>query len=126
MHRTPTTSLAAALLAVVLAAGCRTGRAVVETSRTDQSARGTVTGTVRGPQESAPVVGRLVVAVNVKTGERLTTRTSTTGGYTLQLAPGEWRIAPELLDGERLVEGPEVVRLSDSDVDSRVDFVVVG
>lgn len=73
------------------------------------AADGTLAGTVRGPGGVAPPPGRQVEAVNVDTGARYATETGVTGGFSLMVPPGHYRIEVALVPGEEIVEDPGVV-----------------
>jgi len=65
-----------------------------------------------------------VTATNLETGERLQTRTTTNGGFTIEAKPGKYRVQVELHAGESLVKSPDVVTLDRGDIDSHIEFVV--
>jgi hypothetical protein len=108
----------------LLLAGCRRGVPVVDAGPRPPVARGTITGTVRGPEGTSPVSGRTVEVVSISTGERHTIQTSTDGGFTIQLPPGRYRLVLQLREGETLLKQPDVVKLDRGDIDSHVEFVV--
>ena len=85
---------------------------------------GTISGTVRGPEGTTPIVGREVQVVNVDTGERQTATTSNTGGFTFKVKPGKYRVELSLLGGESILKQPGVMNVNRSDVDAHADFVV--
>jgi hypothetical protein len=87
-------------------------------------ARATITGTVRGAEGGSPVSGRAVSAVDVKTGERRSVQTTSTGAFSIDLPAGQYRLDVEVRDGETVIKHPNVVDLDAGDVDSHVEFVV--
>jgi hypothetical protein len=114
--------LALGLLAL-MSVGCRAGRPVYDPSpRVD--APGTISGTVRGPEGTSSIEGRLVEVVNVDTGERQRTTTSNVGGFTFKVKPGKYRVEVTLLEGESILKDPGVINVNRSDVDAHADFVI--
>jgi hypothetical protein len=112
-------------LFVLLATGaCQRHAPVVGAGLRVVAAPATITGTIRVPEGTAPVNGRTVEIVNVATGERHSTTTSSNGAFTTQLPAGKYRLDLALRDGETLVARPDVVNLDSGDVDSHVDFVI--
>jgi hypothetical protein len=89
-------------------------------------ARATVAGRVTGPMGSDPVAGRLVSAVDVTTAARYWTTTSVTGGFTLLVPPGRYRLNVALARAERLVEEPRVLDLDPGAFVDDADFVLGG
>lgn len=114
-----------AALAVLLSVeGCRRTVPILDTTPRPAQADGTISGTVRGPQGTSAIEGRTVEVINVATGERHRAITSNTGGFTLKLAPGKYRVELALLQGEKLVKRPGIITLDRSDVDAYADFVI--
>jgi hypothetical protein len=114
----------AGLIALLSISGCRQGVPVIDTAPKPASAEGTISGTVRGPQNSSSIEGRIVQVVNVETGERQRATTSNTGGFTFKVKPGRYRVELSLLDGEAIVSQPGVLNVNRSDVDAHADFVI--
>jgi hypothetical protein len=81
-------------------------------------------GTVRASDASAPVSGRTVAVVDVATGVRRTTETTKTGGFTIDVPAGTYRVELAVREGEMIVQHPDVVSLSKGARDSHVEFVV--
>jgi hypothetical protein len=97
---------------------------VIDTAPRPVEANGTISGTVRGPEGTSPIEGRVVEAINVETGERSRETTSSTGGFTFKLKPGKYRVEVTLLEGESFLKQPGEINLNKSDVDTHADFVV--
>jgi Carboxypeptidase regulatory-like domain len=124
----------AAILAVVVVligasigfAGCRPGTPVIDPGPRPPTSDGTISGTVRGPEGTSPISGRLVEVINVDTGERQTVTTSNTGGFTFKVKPGKYRVEVTLETGESIVKRPGVMNVNRSDVDAHADFVLSG
>jgi hypothetical protein len=115
--------LCAGLIALVFASSCRSAP-VIDTGPKPAVARGTLSGTVRGPEGASPFVGRTVTAINVDTGERHTAKTSSTGGFTIQANPGKYRLQVELREGETVVKAPETIDLNRSDLDAQIEIII--
>jgi hypothetical protein len=116
--------LLAGLTALLLAAGCRRAATVVDTAPAPPPVQRTITGVVRSPESSAPISGRTIAIINVSTGEQQTVTTGATGGFTIQVPAGKYRLDLPLRDGETLVKRPDDVELSRGDGDSRIEFVL--
>ena len=116
--------LSLGIVLLLFAAGCRRGVPVVDLGPKPPDARGTLSGVVRGPEGTSAVVGREVQIVNTETGARYTAKTSETGGFTIQVPAGKYRLELALRDGETLVKRPGIVDLNKSDLDTRIEFVL--
>jgi hypothetical protein len=117
---------AALLAAVALAAvpGCRSG-AVLDPGE-NPSARGTIAGTVRGPEGVAPAEGRLVEAVEVQSGLRYGTTTNPAGGFSLMVPPGRYRLEVALTPPESIIKEPGVITVEPSGLVDEQDVVLGG
>jgi hypothetical protein len=113
---------AAVVLCALLA--CRQGVPVIDTTPRRPDAPGTISGTVRGPEGTSSIDGRVVEVVNVATGERQQTTTNSAGGFTFKVVPGRYRVQVTLRDGERVLKEPGVLQVNTSDVDAHADFVI--
>jgi hypothetical protein len=116
--------LSAGLLALLLVGGCGRGVSVVEGAARRPDARGTISGVIRGPQGTSPVIGRDVQVVNTETGARHSARTGEHGGFTIELPAGRYRIELPLRDGETLLKRPGIVDLDTGALDSHVELVL--
>ncbi len=117
------TALMAVVVCVALArAACRTGVPLVDANDGPGVVFGTITGTVSGADGTTAIAGRRVDAINVETGARESTVTSTTGGYTFKLPAGRYRVQVALEDGEALVEGEGEFEPSPSELQHDVDL----
>jgi hypothetical protein len=112
------------LVALVMATGCRRGVPVVDTAPRPAVARGTIAGTVHGAGATSGIADRVVTATNIETGERHQARTTQAGGFSIEAAPGKYRVQIELHAGESLLKAPDIVVLDRGDIDSPVEFVV--
>jgi hypothetical protein len=115
--------LAAGLLAL-LSIGCRQGMPVIDPSPGTVEAFGTISGTVRGPEGTSSIEGRVVEVVNLETNERQRTSTSNVGGFTFKVRPGKYRVHVALQEGESILKAPDVLTVNRSDVDAHADFII--
>jgi hypothetical protein len=116
--------LSLGILALLLSGACRRGVPVVDLGPKPPAPQGTITGIVRGPEGTSPMVGRMVEIVNAETGERHSARTTDNGGFTIKLPAGKYRLELPLKEGETIVKRPGVVDLGKGDIDSRIEFVL--
>jgi hypothetical protein len=116
--------LALGLLALVTLGACRQGTPVIDVSPKPAVANGTISGTVRGPEGTSSIDGRVVEVVNVQTGERQSVTTNKAGGFTFKVAPGKYRVEVRLREGESILKQPDVLNVNRSDVDAHADFVI--
>ncbi len=114
--------LAAVSCAVLVLAACRTGVPVVDANPGPASVMGTITGTLSAEDGKTAIAGRRVTAVNVETGERVTATSSSTGGYTLKVAPARYRIEVDLAAGEAIVKDEGTFTVSRSELQHDVDI----
>ena len=97
---------------------------VIDTSPKPPSGDGTISGTVRGPEGTSAVDGRLVQVINIATGEKQSTTTNSAGGFSFKVKPGRYRVELTLLAGESLTKRPSIIEVNRSDVDAHADFVL--
>jgi hypothetical protein len=109
---------------VLLLLGCRTAAPPVDVS--GALPRATVVGKVTGPLGTGPVAGRLVSAVEVATGARYSTKTYVTGGFTLLVPPGRYRLEVALARAERVAEDPGILELAPGAFVRDADLVLAG
>jgi hypothetical protein len=113
--------------AILLASGCRHyrhGGALVGNADNPQTA-GTIAGVLQGSGGGDPIPGRRVAAVNTNTGTRYSAVTSPTGGFSIQVPPGDYRLEVELRAGEAVSRDPGAIRINTSDLDANI-IVEVG
>jgi hypothetical protein len=114
----------ASLVAVVLlAASCRTGRPVIGSDANDTTA-GTIGGILQSPGGRDPLAGRRVEAVDADTGRRYSAVTNVSGGFTIQVPPGKYRLQVELREGEGVVKDPGTIDINSSDLDANIEVEV--
>ena len=122
-HHTREGCLAAVMVTLLSLAACH-GGPVLDLSPKPLQADGTISGTVRGPEGTSAIEGRMVEVINVDTSERQRVATNNAGGFTFKVKPGNYRVELTLLDGETIVKKPDVIHVNRSDVDAHADFVV--
>ena len=111
-------------LALVVAAGCRTGQPILGAEH-NMATPGTIGGILQEAGSGAPIAGRSVVAVGLESGARYSAVTNVTGGFTIQVAPGKYRLEVELHDGEGITKDPGTIDINKSDLDANL-IVEVG
>jgi Carboxypeptidase regulatory-like domain len=109
---------------VLTGSGCRHPVMVADAGPKPAEPAGTISGQLRTPGGGAPVVGRLVTAVNNANGQRFQVRTGNTGGFTLKVPPGSYRLEVELQSGEGVTGAPTDQRVGESDVDANIVITV--
>lgn len=115
---------AAALCAVLVLAACRAGAPIASSNPGQPAVNGTITGTLSTEDGKAGIQGRRVTAVNLDTGVRRSVTTSETGGYTLQVPPGKYRMEVELAAGEAITKNEGTFTVSKSELQHDVDLRV--
>lgn len=113
----------AGIAALVGVTGCRRGAPAAGPSPS-AAAQATIKGTVRGAEGNSPVPGRTVSIVDVRTGERRSVQTTSTGTFAIAVPAGQYRLDVDVRDGETVLKHPNIVALDAGGVDSRVEFVV--
>jgi hypothetical protein len=116
---------AVGIVALSCFASCRSGT-VIAPGPENQRARGTLSGTVTGPDETLPVAGRLVEAVDVTTGARFSTTTDRAGGYSILLPAGTYRIEVALGRDEAVAKKPPLVEIGPGQVRTGIDVIFGG
>jgi hypothetical protein len=117
--------LAVGLIVMVLTLNaCRRGVQAIATAPTQGQSDATISGTVRGPEYVTDVDGRVVDVINVETGERQRASTNSTGGFSIKLQPGRYRLELPLHAGETMVRQPGVITLNRRGADAHADFML--
>jgi hypothetical protein len=112
-----------AVMLILLATACAVRGPIGGDSNPPSNVGGTISGVVRSTGDT-PLSGRKVTAVNVTTGQRMETSTAVNGGYTIKVAPGNYRLEVELRAGEVVNNPPDDVHISTSDLDAGRNFVI--
>ena len=110
--------------AVLVLAACRAGAPVTGGNAGAPPVMGTITGSVSSEDGKAGIQGRKVYAVNIDSGVRRSVVTSETGGYTLKVPPGKYRMELDLVEGEALVKDEGTFTVSASELQHDVDLRV--
>lgn len=108
---------------VLLSLGCHPNRPVLDPGPRPDVA-GTISGIVTANGGSAPLGARKVTAVNVESGARVEASTTSTGGYTMRVPAGTYRLELELRAGEILATAPDPTEVDPGDLDAGRNFVV--
>ncbi|MDQ3071074.1 MAG: carboxypeptidase-like regulatory domain-containing protein [Acidobacteriota bacterium] len=103
-------------------AACRTGVPIVDTNPGPAVVTGTITGSVSSEDGKTGIAGRKVTAVNIESGENAVAVTSETGGYTLKVAPGRYRVNVELRQGEAVIRDKGTFTVGKSELQHDVDI----
>jgi hypothetical protein len=110
-------------MAVLLSLGCHPSRPVLD-SGPKPDVGGSISGTVTANNGSTALGARKVTAINTETGARFDVSTTTTGGYTVRVPRGTYRLEVELRGGEALAAQPEATEVDAGDLDAGRNFVV--
>ena len=109
---------------IALLSGCRRTVPAAAGPAHASEPKGRVSGIVRGPQGANPFEGRSVEVVNMATGARQRTMTTSGGRFAFRLPPGRYRVELALRPGESILRQPDVISVGANDVESRAEFVV--
>ena len=112
---------ASAVALVLLSVACHPNRPVVDPG-SPPAVDGTISGTVTASGGAVAVGGRKVTAINTESGARVEASTTSTGGYTMRVPPGTYRLEMELRAGETLAASPEPTEVDPGDLDAGRDF----
>jgi hypothetical protein len=104
--------------------GCRSGIPISDRTAPPAHSRGTISGTVHGPDRGAPARRRDIRAIDATTGRRYNTRANDVGDYTFLLPPGRYRIEASLRRGEVVAQQPDTISLAAGDIKADVDIVL--
>jgi hypothetical protein len=110
-------------LLVLTGVACRSYQPLLVTAMGDKTTPGTIAGIVSAPG-GEPLSGRNVEAIDVKTAQRYSAVTNITGGFSIKVPPGEYRLHVDLQEGERIVQDPGTVHINKSDLDANLKIVV--
>jgi Carboxypeptidase regulatory-like domain len=112
-----------AVLALLGAAACQTSRPVWSATPADKTAAGTIAGILTTPG-GEPVAARRVEAIALDSSQRYSAVTNVSGGFSIEVPPGKYRLQPELREGETVVRDPGVVDINKSDLDANREIVI--
>jgi carboxypeptidase family protein len=105
---------------LLLAAGCKAGKPLVDTSRGNPDAAGTIGGILQAQGGGDALAGRRVEAIGLESATRYSAVTNVTGGFTIQVPPGKYRLEVELREGERVTRDPGTIDINASDLDANI------
>jgi hypothetical protein len=108
---------------LLLSLACSPGGPVIDTGP-KPDVGGSISGIVTANDGATPLGARRVTAVNVGTGARFDVSTTTTGGYTVRVPRGTYRLEVELRAGETVATQPEPTEVNAGDLDAQRNFVV--
>jgi hypothetical protein len=120
MKRLGTVSAVFVLLA---GAACHTNRPLWSATPGDKTTPGTIAGIMRTAAGDV-LPGRRVNAIQVGTSQSYSAVTNVTGGFSIPVPPGKYRLEPELREGESVLREPGVVDINKSDLDANLEIVV--
>lgn len=121
------TRVAATLLVAALSvAGCRTGQPIYDRTPENPQTPGTIAGIVSAGLGGGPVAGRGIHAVELLGGRRYSATTSITGGFSIPVPPGKYRLEVDLREGERVLRSPGEIDINESDLDANLEVVIGG
>lgn len=117
--------LAILSIALMTIAGpaCRPGQPIVNTEPERNRTPGTIAGNVRTTAND-PVPGRNVYAVNTETGTKYSAVSGVTGGFSIKVPPGKYRLELELREQEAVAQEPGLIDINQSDLDTDLDIVI--
>jgi hypothetical protein len=119
------TSGAIAIVALLAWGGCRTGRPIYDSSHENHQTPGTIGGILRAGVGGDPVAGRAVTAVSLADPTlRYSATTNVSGGFSIKVPPGKYRLEVDLMEGERIISSPGTVDINKSDLDANREVVI--
>jgi len=121
---TETRVAALALAAALAVAGCRTGQPIYDRTPENQQTPGTIAGILSAGVGGDPVPGRGVHAVALSGGRRYSATSSVTGGFSIPVPPGKYRLEVDLREGERVLRSPGTIDINESDLDANLEVVI--
>lgn len=113
-----------AVLALLGIPACRAGRPLVSATPADKTTPGTIAGNVKD-STGGPLAGRTVHAVGTEiVTQSYSAVTNVTGGFSIKVPPGDYRLRVDLLEGESVVKEPGVIHINKSDLDANLEVVI--
>jgi carboxypeptidase family protein len=112
--------------AFVVTTGCRSGQPIYSATPSDHRTPGTIAGIVSTGEGGEPLAGRRVQAIDLVGGGRYSATTNVTGGFSIPVPPGKYRLEVELREGERVLRSPGTIDINKSDLDANLEIVIGG
>jgi hypothetical protein len=97
---------------------------VINTGPKQASVGGTIAGIVSATDRQTEVVGRKIIAIDVRTNLRYEATTAVDGGYTIKVPEGTYHLEIELHAHESLRSRPNDTHINNSDLDPHRNFVI--
>jgi hypothetical protein len=111
-------------LAALAGAACRPGQPLIDTTTPGKNTTpGTIAGNVRTNADD-PLPGRHVQAIDTVSGQRYSAVTGVTGGFSIKVPPGKYRLELELREEETVVQQPGIIDINQSDLDTDLNIIV--
>ena len=118
-----TTRLLVPAAALLLSLGCHPSRPVLDAGP-KPDVGGSISGTVTANAGAVPLGARKVTAINTETGARFDVSTTSTGGYTVRVPKGTYRLEVELRAGEKVATQPDATDVDAGDLDAGRNFIL--
>ena len=115
---------AMAVVVAVIGAGCKTGQPIYDRTPENQMTPGTIAGILSAGVGGEPIAGRAIHAVGLTGGQRYSASTSVTGGFSIPVPPGKYRLEVDLREGERILRSPGTIDINESDLDANLEVVI--
>jgi hypothetical protein len=116
-------AVASALVVLLAAASCRSGQPLLVSATGNMHTPGTIGG-ILSAVGGDRLQGRRVAAIGVGNAQRYSAVTNVTGGFSIKVPPGDYRLEVDLREGERIVREPGVIHINKSDLDANLEIVV--
>ena len=117
-------ALSVVLVLVALAGtACRPGQPIIDTTPGKNTTPGTIAGNLR-TTAGDPLPGREVRAVNATTSQKYSAVTGVTGGFSIKVPPGKYRLELDLLEEESVAQEPGLIDINQSDLDTDLNIIV--
>ena len=97
--------------------------AAIAGSAAAQGVTGTVSGTVRAV-DGSPLGGRRVSAIDMATETHYDATTAASGGFTIRVPAGKYRLEVEQRGGDVIATQPAQTDVNVGDLDAQLDFVI--
>jgi hypothetical protein len=112
-----------AVLVLMAVPACRMWQPVGVRSSGDMTTPGTIGG-ILSAVGGERLAGREVRAVHIGGADKYSAVTNVTGGFTIKVPPGEYRLEIDLREGEKIVRSPGTIHINKSDLDANLEIVV--